>query len=40
MAEKGKPKYDGSGSGFRDNKGRSGCSTTEKVGKGTNRNRQ
>lgn len=34
---KGIPKKDGSGKGTRDNKGRSGCETTQKKGKGSNR---
>lgn len=36
---KGKPKQDGSGRGVRANKGRGGCSETEEVGKGRNRNK-
>jgi len=31
---KGKPKHDGSGEGKRANKGRGGCSTTRKTGRG------
>jgi len=31
------PKKDGSGKGVRANKGRGGCATTKKVGKGSNR---
>jgi len=31
---KGKPKKDGSGGGIRANKGRGGCKTTQKTGKG------
>jgi len=34
MAAKGIPKKDGSGGGTRTNKGRGGCKTTQKVGKG------
>jgi len=34
---KGIPKKDGSGKGTRNNKGRGGCKTTEKTGKGSNR---
>ncbi len=34
---KGKPLKDGSGQGTRANKGRSGCETTQKKGKGSNR---
>jgi len=34
---KGTPKRDGSGKGKRANKGRGGCKSTEKVGKGSNR---
>ena len=37
MAQKGVPKKDGSGKGKRDNKGRGGCDTTQKIGKGRNR---
>ena len=33
---KGIPKKDGTGGGNRENKGRSGCKTTEKTGKGKN----
>jgi len=36
MATKGKPKKDGSGKGTRDNRGRGGCKTTNKKGKGKN----
>lgn len=36
VAKKGIPKQDGSGNGTRDNKGRGGCETTQKVGKGQN----
>ena len=32
--KKGTPKRDGSGKGVRANKGRGGCATTEKEGKG------
>jgi len=34
MATKGTPKKDGSGKGTRQNKGRGGCATTKKTGKG------
>ena len=34
MATKGKPKRDGSGKGVRGNRGRGGCKTTRKSGKG------
>ena len=34
MAEKGTPKRDGSGRGTRANRGRGGCKTTSKTGKG------
>lgn len=34
MTEKGVPKRDGSGRGMRLNKGRGGCSTTSKKGRG------
>ena len=34
MTTKGTPKRDGSGKGIRANKGRGGCKTTQKVGKG------
>lgn len=34
MATKGKPKKDGSGGGVRKNKGRGGCKTPRKTGKG------
>lgn len=34
MAKKGTPKKDGSGKGKRLNKGRGGCNTTQKKGKG------
>ena len=37
MAKKGVPKRDGSGKGKRANKGRGGCNTTQKKGKGSNR---
>lgn len=37
MAKKGVPKRDGSGKGTRGNKGRGGCTNTQKTGKGTNR---
>ena len=39
MAKKGVPKKDGSGKGVRGNKGRGGCVTTKKTGKGSNRNK-
>lgn len=34
MAEKNKPKRDGSGKGIRANKGRGGCKITRTIGKG------
>jgi len=34
MAKKGQPKRDGSGGGNRGNRGRGGCTTTRKSGKG------
>ena len=34
MAKKGTPKRDGSGRGARNNKGRGGCPTPRKTGKG------
>ena len=34
MSKKGTPKRDGSGGGNRSNRGRGGCSTTKKTGKG------
>jgi len=34
MRKKGIPKHDGSGKGVRANKGRGGCSSTQKRGKG------
>lgn len=34
MNKKGTPKKDGSGKGKRANRGRGGCKTTKKVGKG------
>jgi len=34
MMAKGKPKKNGSGRGIRANKGRGGCKTTSKTGKG------
>ena len=34
---KGVPKRDGSGKGVRANRGRGGCSSTQKKGKGSNR---
>jgi len=34
---KGVPKKDGSGRGRRDNRGRGGCKTTRKTGRGSNR---
>lgn len=37
MATKGVPKRDGSGKGVRANRGRGGCVTTSKTGKGSNR---
>lgn len=37
MAKKGVPKRDGSGGGNRKNRGRGGCSSTRKTGRGTNR---
>ena len=37
MAKKGIPKHDGSGRGVRANRGRGGCKTTKKQGKGRNR---
>jgi len=37
MATKGVPKRDGSGRGVRANKGRGGCTTTRKTGRGSNR---
>jgi len=37
MATKGIPKQDDSGGGIRANKGRGGCSVTQKVGKGSRR---
>lgn len=36
---KGTPKRDGSGKGVRANRGRGGCSQTERHGKGSNRRR-
>ena len=39
MAKKGVPRKDGSGGGTRANKGRGGCATTSKTGKGGNRRR-
>lgn len=35
MAKKGVPKKDGSGGGNRKNRGRGGCATTKKTGKGS-----
>ena len=35
--KKGVPKRDGSGKGIRANRGRGGCKTTQKKGKGYNR---
>lgn len=40
MAKKGVPKRDGSGKGVRANRGRGGCKTTQKVGKGRNRRKK
>lgn len=37
MAKKGVPKRDGSGGGSRKNRGRGGCSSTKKTGRGSNR---
>lgn len=37
MTKKGTPKRDGSGKGKRANKGRGGCKTTKKKGKGSNK---
>jgi len=37
MVKKGRPKRDGSGRGSRANRGRGGCETTRKVGRGRNR---
>lgn len=37
MTKKGIPKKDGSGGGVRKNRGRGGCATTKKSGKGSNR---
>jgi len=37
MATKGTPKRDGSGGGRRENRGRGGCKTTQRKGKGRNR---
>lgn len=37
MASKGVPKRDGSGKGVRANKGRGGCATTRRTGKGSSR---
>jgi len=34
MRKKGVPKHDGSGKGQRANRGRSGCKTTERKGRG------
>lgn len=34
MSKKGIPKHDGSGKGRRNNRGRGGCVTTQKRGKG------
>jgi len=34
MTTKGKPRHDGSGKGTRANRGRGGCKTTKKTGKG------
>ena len=34
MAKKGTPKKDGTGRGTRANKGRGGCKTTQRIGKG------
>lgn len=34
MARKGIPKRDGSGKGVRANRGRGGCKTTQRIGKG------
>jgi len=34
MARKGTPKHDGSGRGIRANRGRGGCKTTRRTGKG------
>jgi len=36
-AKKGVPKRDGSGKGLRLNRGRGGCKSTRKIGKGRNR---
>jgi len=38
-AKKGVPKRDGSGKGVRANRGRGGCKTVEKTGKGRNQNK-
>ena len=37
MAKRGIPKRDGSGGGVRKNRGRGGCKTTRKIGRGRNR---
>jgi len=37
MATKGVPKRNGSGRGVRANRGRGGCATTRKTGRGSNR---
>ena len=37
MTKKGVPKRDGTGRGVRANRGRGGCKTTKKVGKGKNK---
>lgn len=37
MAKKVVPKRDGSGGGSRKNKGRGGCSSTRKIGRGSNK---
>jgi len=37
MAKKGTPKKDGTGRGTRANKGRGGCKTTQRIGKGRSR---
>jgi len=37
MAKAGTPKKDGSGKGIRANRGRGGCATTQKTGRGRNK---
>ena len=37
MAKKSAPKRDGSGGGSRKNRGRGGCASTRKTGRGSNR---